>query len=99
MKVSPKKTKGCSAKAKAKAKSKPSAKTQAVKSDLPHGASPPKVGQSPSWRPSPMAVKKYSFDRAKAAKKGLQELETMKGAKFFKMPSLEKFDQKWLIYD
>lgn len=67
--------------------------------DLPHGASPPKVGQSPSWRPSPMAVKKYSFDRAKAAKKGLQELETMKGAKFFKMPSLEKFDQKWLIYD
>ena len=44
-------------------------------------------------------MKKYSYDRTKAAKKGLQELEAMEGAKYFIMPPLEKFDQKWLIYN
>lgn len=55
-------------------------------------ASPKKSSKTASPKKTPM--KKYSFDRTRAAKKGLQELEAMEGAKFFTMPPLEKFEQK-----
>ena len=54
--------------------------------------SPKKSSKTASPKKTPM--KKYSFDRTRAAKKGLQELEAMEGAKFFTMPPLEKFDLK-----